>query len=98
MGKYLGVITVLWGIVLGVTSASKNFTHLAVLRFLLGVFEAGVLSCAYMLVSRLYRRKEQAARIGAIYFSGGAAIAIGGILCYGIGHMNGVAGLRAWQW
>ncbi|KAG2198953.1 hypothetical protein INT47_013137 [Mucor saturninus] len=98
LGKYLGAITILWGIVLGVTSASKNFTHLAVLRFLLGVFEAGVLSCAYMIVSRVYRRKEQAGRIGVIYLSGGGAIAIGGLLCYGIGHMEGVAQLRAWQW
>lgn len=71
---------------------------MAILRFLLGVFEAGVLSCAYMLISRVYRRKEQAGRIGAVYFSGGFSLSFGGILSYGIGHMDGIAQMRAWQW
>lgn len=87
-----------WGIVLGTTAASKNFTHLAILRFLLGVFEAGGLSCVYILISRVYRRKEQAGRICAVFFSGGISLSIGGIVCYGIGHMGGLAQMEAWQW
>lgn len=71
---------------------------MAVFRFFLGVFEAGVFPCSVMLISRVYRRKEQAARIGTIYFTGGVAMTVGGILSYGIGHMDGIAGMKAWQW
>ncbi|GAA5803983.1 hypothetical protein HPULCUR_009468 [Helicostylum pulchrum] len=98
LGRYLGTLILTWGAILGLTSLSKNFIHLAVFRFLLGVFEAGVFPCSVMLISRVYRRKEQAARIGTIYFTGGVAMTVGGILSYGIGHMDGIAGMKAWQW
>ncbi|GAA5812202.1 hypothetical protein MFLAVUS_005652 [Mucor flavus] len=98
LGRYLGTLILTWGAILGLTSVSKNFAHLAVFRFFLGVFEAGVFPCSVMLISRVYRRKEQAARIGTIYFTGGVAMTVGGILSYGIGHMDGIAGMKAWQW
>lgn len=85
------------GVVLGLTATSKNFTHLMVFRFLLGVFEAGVFPSATILISRLYRRREQFTRITAFYIVGGLSMSTGGIFSYGIGHMNGICGLSAWK-
>ncbi|KAF7722522.1 hypothetical protein EC973_003085 [Apophysomyces ossiformis] len=98
LGKYMGSLIALWGMVLVCTAEGKNFQQLAALRFLLGFFEAGMYPCCIMLISAMYRRSEQAARIGMIYICNGVAMAVGGFVSYGIGHMHGVGGKSAWQW
>ncbi|KAF7727465.1 hypothetical protein EC973_007534 [Apophysomyces ossiformis] len=98
IAKYVGSLIILWGTVLICTAEGKNFQQLAALRFLLGFFEAGIYPCCIMLISAMYRRPEQAARIGLIYICNGIAMSVGGLVSYGIGHMNGVAGKSAWQW
>ncbi|KAI8099882.1 major facilitator superfamily domain-containing protein [Halteromyces radiatus] len=98
IGRYVGVIIILWGGVLAVTAAGTNFSQLAALRFLLGFFEAGIYPCCLMIISVMYRRREQAGRIGMIYICNGAAMAVGGLIGYGIGHMQGTNGMSGWQW
>lgn len=88
----------IWGLVLTLTCLSKNFSQLAALRFLLGFFEAGIYPICIMVISAMYRRSEQAGRIGTVYICNGVAMAVGGLIGYGIGHMNGVHGMNAWQW
>lgn len=80
---------------LGLIATSKNSTHLMVFRFLLGIFEAGVFPSATILVSRLYRRREQFICIIAFYIVSSLSMSPGGILSYGIGHMDGICGLSA---
>lgn len=65
--------------------------------FLLGVFEAGVFPSATILISRLYRRREQFTRITAFYIVSGLSMSTGGIFSYDIGHMNGICGLSVWK-
>lgn len=96
--KYIGSVIVIWGLVLLLTYLGHTFSQLAALRFLLGFFEAGIYPCCIMLISSLYRRKEQAGRIGIVYICNGVAMAFGGLIGYGIGYMDGAGGLRAWQW
>ncbi|KAI7894135.1 major facilitator superfamily domain-containing protein [Mucor mucedo] len=98
IGRYIGVLIVVWGLVLTVTCLGKNFSQLAALRFLLGFFEAGIYPCCMMIISSMYRRDEQAGRIGCVYICNGIAMAIGGLIGYGIGHMMGVRGMNGWQW
>ncbi|KAL7333322.1 hypothetical protein PS15p_202234 [Mucor circinelloides] len=95
---YIGTVIILWGIVLLLTFLGHNFSQLAALRFLLGFFEGGIYPCCIMLISSLYRRKEQAGRIGVVYICNGIALSFGGLIGYGIGNMDGAGGLRAWQW
>lgn len=45
-----------------------------------------------------YTKRELALRIGYLFVSAALAGACGGLLAYGIGHMDNVAGLRAWRW
>jgi MFS family permease len=51
-----------------------------------------------MIISTMYRRREQAGRIGMVYICNGAAMAVGGLIGYAIGHMQGANGLSGWQW
>lgn len=94
----MGILIIFWGVVLTLTCLAKDFSQLAALRFLLGFFEAGVYPCCIMLISSMYRRTEQAGRIGSVYICNGIAMAVGGLVGYGIGHMVGVGGMNAWQW
>lgn len=48
--------------------------------------------------SVFYTKKEYALRIGYLFVSAAIAGSLGGLLAYGIGHMDGVAGLRGWRW
>lgn len=98
LSKYIGSVIILWGIVLLLTFLAHNLSQLLALRFLLGFFEAGIYPCCIMLISTLYRRQEQAGRIGMVYICNGLALAFGGLIGYGIGHMSNVKGLAAWQW
>lgn len=101
---------------LSVTFVAKTFAQLAGLRFLLGFFEAAMYPCCIMLISAMYRRREQAARLGidaphlyrtillmhsllgVVYICNGVAMAVGGFIGYGIGHMEGLHGHASWQW
>lgn len=97
LSKYVGTIIVLWGLVLLLTFKSQNFSQIAGLRFLLGFFEAGIYPSCVMLISALYRRSEQAGRIGIIYMCNGVAMILGGLISYGIAKLN-THGLKPWQW
>ncbi|KAI9497339.1 major facilitator superfamily domain-containing protein [Zychaea mexicana] len=96
--KYISSLIILWGLVLTVTSEGKNFSQMAALRFLLGFFEAGIYPCCIMLISTLYRRHEQAGRLGIVYICNGVAMAVGGLIGYGIGNMTDVGNKASWQW
>ncbi|KAI9482967.1 MAG: major facilitator superfamily domain-containing protein [Benjaminiella poitrasii] len=98
VGKYIGVIVCLWGTVLFCTAFGTNFSQMAALRFLLGFFEAGIYPSLTLLVSTFYRRSEQVARLGAFWICNGIALFAGGLIAYGIGHMENVGGLKEWQW
>jgi MFS family permease len=67
------------------------------MRFLLGIFEAGVYPSLTLLVSTLYRRSEQAARLGAFWICNGVALVLGGLISYGIQQMNS-NGIPKWKW
>ena len=51
-----------------------------------------------MLISTMYRRREQAGRLGVVYICNGVAMAVGGLIGYGIGNMNDVGNKAPWQW
>ncbi|KAF3914616.1 hypothetical protein AA313_de0201256 [Arthrobotrys entomopaga] len=97
-GKYLGALIVVWGIIMTLTGIVKNFAGLTVVRFFLGLFEAGFLPGAILLVSNWYMPNETQTRIAILYTSAASGGAFSGILAYGIGKMEGLAGLNGWQW
>lgn len=62
------------------------------------VFEAGFFPGAVYLLSTWYTRFDMQKRYVAFYTIGCVAGSLGGILAFGLGKMDGLAGLRGWRW
>ncbi|KAI8138305.1 major facilitator superfamily domain-containing protein [Fennellomyces sp. T-0311] len=97
IAKYLGVLTVFWGVAVGCTALVTRFAHLAVMRVLVGIFE-GVVPVSFVLLSMLFRRDEQLFWLSMLFAANYVGMATSGLLGYAIGHMDGLGGLRAWKW
>ncbi|KAF7731971.1 hypothetical protein EC973_007076 [Apophysomyces ossiformis] len=97
IGRYIGIIVFVWGAVLFCSGFVHNFSQMTALRFCLGFFEGGIYPAVSLLVSTFYRRKEQAARMGYVWLCNGFAVAVGGLISYGIGVMDD-HGIARWRW
>ncbi|KAH6703999.1 major facilitator superfamily domain-containing protein [Leptodontidium sp. MPI-SDFR-AT-0119] len=82
IGKYLGISIIVWGATLALHSVATSFTHLVVLRTLLGIFEAVCQPAFVYLSSMWYKREEQAATVSYWYMMNGAQQIVGGLLAY----------------
>ncbi|KAJ3110061.1 hypothetical protein HK100_003165 [Physocladia obscura] len=93
---YLAFNIFMWGVLLMCQAAAKNFAALATLRILSGAFEA-IADPAFMLITCMYyTREEQPSRISAWYAWNGIGVAGGGLIGYGIGHIQGA--LQSWRY
>jgi MFS family permease len=98
IARYLGANICIWGVILACIGASQNFTQMAGLRFALGFFEGVVYPGFQLLTNTFYRKQEIQARNGAWEGMNGIAQALGGLIGFGIGHMEGVLNHYAWSW
>lgn len=98
ISRYLGTLVILWGIVMGCTALCNNFAQLAVCRVLLGLFEAGTYPCLLIIINTVYRRAEQSAAYGFLWFSNGAGTIVGSTIAYGIAHIENAQGIHSWRW
>ncbi|KAG0235238.1 major facilitator superfamily domain-containing protein [Mortierella sp. GBAus27b] len=96
--RWITFIMIAWGGIMMAMAAAKNAAGLLSARFFLGVAECGLFPGVVYLFSLWYTKNEQALRNGIFFSSATMAGAFGGILAYGIEHMDGVAGLEGWQW
>ncbi|RKP36407.1 major facilitator superfamily domain-containing protein [Dimargaris cristalligena] len=95
---WLGFITICWGILASCMAANSSAASILIIRFLLGAAEAGFVPEVLYFLTYWYRPTEIAIRM-AIFFSAiTLAGALGGILAFAIGHMEGVGDLAAWRW
>jgi ACS family tartrate transporter-like MFS transporter len=97
--RWIARIMVSWGIVSGLMAMAWDATSFVVLRFLLGLAEAGfapgILLYLTYWVPEKYRARSLAAFLVGIPLSTIIGAPISGIL---LGSMQGVAGLANWQW
>ena len=63
IAKYLGINICIWGTILALHAACKNFAGLVAVRTLLGIFEACCQPTFVLLSSMWYKREEQAATV-----------------------------------
>lgn len=96
--RWISFIAVCWGIVATLTGIAQSFGGLVVCRLLLGLFESGLFPGLAVYLSFFYTKREIGLRIGYLFVSAALAGAFGGLLAYGIGHMDGVAGQSGWRW
>ncbi|KAL5450316.1 hypothetical protein PMIN05_001037 [Paraphaeosphaeria minitans] len=87
-----------WGIITACHAAARTRNDLYAMRFLLGMFEAGMFPGVLAQYSSWYRTDEMG-RIVTYYFCfSNVSGIVGALLTYGLSYMNGVAGLSAWRW
>lgn len=80
IGKYFGVMIVLWGVATTCQAATNSFASLAACRFFLGAFETCISPVLTILVGQYWTRKEHPMR--AVMWWAGAGV--GGFVADGI--------------
>ncbi|KAL8943064.1 MAG: hypothetical protein Q9211_001117 [Gyalolechia sp. 1 TL-2023] len=96
--RWISFITTSWGIIATLTGITQSYAGLIACRLLLGLVEGGLFPGAAVYLTLFYTKRELALRIGYLFVSAAIAGAVGGLLAYGIGFMDGVGGQRGWRW
>ncbi|KAH9990141.1 major facilitator superfamily domain-containing protein [Xylariaceae sp. FL0662B] len=95
---YLSFLMFAWAIVNMCMGFVTTYEGLVVLRFFLGIFEAGVAPGIIYLTSMYYKRHEFQTRMSLFFCSTLIGGAFGGLLAYAISGLGGYQGLAAWRW
>jgi MFS family permease len=96
-GWFIPSISLCFGIVSLGTAYVHSISQICGVRFLLGVFEAGMLPGIAYYLSRWYRRAELAFRLSLYIVMAPLAGAFGSLLASGLLSVDQVAGLRSWR-
>ncbi|PGH00204.1 hypothetical protein AJ80_09212 [Polytolypa hystricis UAMH7299] len=96
--RWIAFLMFSWGAITTGLGGSQNYATVTVLRFLLGVFEAGLFPGLVFYLTFWYKNSERSMRVAIILASATLAGAFGGAIAYAVGHMNGTRGLSAWRW
>ncbi|KAL4876909.1 putative MFS transporter [Aspergillus karnatakaensis] len=96
-GWFIPLLTVLFGGCSIATGFVKTVPQIMGVRFLLGVFEAGMLPGIAYYLSRWYRRSELTFRLGLYLVMGPLAGAFGGLLASGILNIDSVGSVKSWR-
>ncbi|KAI9691250.1 MAG: hypothetical protein M1820_009827 [Bogoriella megaspora] len=94
--KYLGTMVTLWGLIVAVTSACKNYGALVTTRVLLGCFESAVAPSLILITAMWYKKYEQPPRVGIWYLGTGTGTIFGSLISYGFQHYHGTT-FKSWQ-
>ncbi|KAG1051512.1 hypothetical protein G6F43_006284 [Rhizopus delemar] len=95
---WIARIMITWSIVTGCMAAISRPWHFYLLRFLLGVFEAGFWPGITYYNTLWYRPEEISSRIGVTYLAGPASGAVGGLISAGVQLIDTHGHLYGWQW
>ncbi|KXN82016.1 hypothetical protein AN958_03314 [Leucoagaricus sp. SymC.cos] len=96
--RWIPSMMVAWGVVTTLMSLCRTYEGLVAARFFLGFTEAGLFAGITFYLLLWYRGRDVARRIAIFFSAATVAGAFGGLLAYGIVHMEGVGGLHGWQW
>ncbi|TQW08913.1 MFS transporter [Cordyceps javanica] len=96
-GWFIPLLTVLFGVASVGTAFVKTVPQAAGVRFLLGIFEAGMMPGTAYYLSRWYRRSELAFRLSLYIVMAPLAGAFGGLLATAILRLNSFGGLHSWR-
>lgn len=96
-GWYLPIATILFGIATICTAWVQTKNQLIAVRFILGIFEAGMLPGIAYYLSRWYRRSELSFRLGLYMVTTPLAGAFGGLLASGILSLDNIGSVKSWR-
>ncbi|KAF9888629.1 hypothetical protein FE257_008561 [Aspergillus nanangensis] len=94
----LPTLCTVWGLITVLQCQAKNFGGFVACRFFLGLFEGGLFPGIVLYLSGFYRRHELQVRIALFFSAASLSGAFSGLLAAAIEQMDGLRGLRGWQW
>lgn len=87
-----------WGLTTIGFAGVRNYTQVAALRVLIGIFEAGFFPGIIYYTTFWYRIEERGLRIAFVAAHANLAGAFGGVIAYGVGNLNHRGGLEGFRW
>ncbi|MDR4945128.1 MFS transporter [Neobacillus cucumis] len=96
--KWIARILISWGIVTVATSFVNSVTHLYILRFLLGIAEAGFFPGMILYITFWFRPKERARNVALFMTAPPIANALGAPLSTWVAQNVHWAGIPGWRW
>ncbi len=87
-----------WGVLSACMALVQGPTSFIVLRFLLGIAEAGFFPGIILYLTYWFPQEFRARMIGAFMVAIPISLAVGAPLSTGVLQMDGIAGLKGWQW
>ncbi|CZT06890.1 related to putative tartrate transporter [Rhynchosporium graminicola] len=94
--KWISFLMFSWGAVTIGLGGVHNFAGVTGVRFIMGIFEAGLFPGLVYYMTFWYRTDERSIRVAFVLASATLAGAFGGAIAYGVGHMNGVHETVKW--
>jgi MFS transporter, ACS family, allantoate permease len=84
LAKYLGIMSMLWGIIVAMHAVCSNFGGLATVRLLLGLVEVCTTPSVIYITSSWYTSSEQVTRVAIWYTTAGWTSVFGGFIAWAI--------------
>ncbi|KAH6988963.1 major facilitator superfamily domain-containing protein [Ilyonectria sp. MPI-CAGE-AT-0026] len=95
IGKTITASIIIWGVILMLTAVTFNTGSLLANRFFLGVAESAIAPGLSVVTAMWYKRSEQPLRHGVWFLGNTCAGIFGGVVAYGIGHIQSIASWKA---
>lgn len=96
--KWLSITTIIWGVLSAMTGFVTNETQFIILRFLLGLGEAGFYPGILLLASIYFPNKVRGSVIGIFVLGVPLALTLGSPLSGALLELNGWMGHPGWFW
>ncbi|BCQ27609.1 MFS transporter (plasmid) [Caballeronia sp. NK8] len=97
--RWIARILLTWGAVAAATAFVFDDKSFYVLRFLLGVMEAGFLPGVAVYLTKWFPERYRARAVGGYIIAGSFSAVLGGPISTALmTYANGILGLQGWQW
>ena len=96
--RWIARIMISWGVLAAATMFVRTPFQFYAMRLLLGMAEAGFFPCAMYCVAHWFPLAYRGRATSRFYAFGGLSIMIMGALSGWLLDLDGLAGLRGWQW
>jgi MFS transporter, ACS family, tartrate transporter len=96
--RWLARIMVTWGLVVIALAATRSATFFYVMRFLLGVAEAGLLPGVIYYLGIWIPKPARATALSALMSTSAIGAIAAGPIATGLMQLQGESGLQGWQW
>ena len=87
-----------WSLVTAFCGFVESFSGFTACRLILGICESALFPALNLYVAMFWKREELAKRASFLFIAQALAGAFGGLLAYGLIHMNNVGGKEGWRW